>query len=307
MVDNMVDNISKLKYGVYLSVSDIESKKTKINNINCIQIFIGTPYKFQIRNLIPSTCSRLQRVTSSGIPIYVHSRYVINLARDDTYEKYTNMMNVSIQDLIIAGNTGCEGVIYHIGKYVDMDKNIAMNNMFNNIKCIIDNTTLGNVILETPAGTGSDLCDTLERLAFFYNKFPQIYKQRIKLCVDTAHIWASGYKINTTNGLLNYIAEFNNSIGWKNLVVIHLNDSKVECNSRKDRHEDITKGKIWQKNTDSLHLLLFICQETNKHVILETPSTRKKNLHELKIINKLLINTNKFRTKLLMQFIKTLI
>lgn len=70
-------------------------------------------------------------------------------------------------------------------------------------------------------------------------------KQRIGICIDTCHSHSSGlFKLDTYEAVDNMLNEVDKVIGLKYLKGIHLNDSKTEFNSHKDRHDNIGKGTI---------------------------------------------------------------
>ena len=117
-----------------------------------------------------------------------------------------------------------------------------------NLNTVLQSTT-GIIILETGASCSSKVASRFNELAYIRNKY--IDKSRIKFCIDICHIYAAGYDLTNldfVDSLENYI---DNTLGWKNIVVAHINDSKDNFNSRKDRHDDIGSGDISTKNIDA--------------------------------------------------------
>jgi deoxyribonuclease-4 len=304
MLSKLTNN--DLKIGSHMTIERLSTYQSY--NLKTAQIFLSSPKIFNLTRINDISKNIINNATKY-INVYVHSRYVINLCRDKSYRKHTHMINVSINDINVSSQLGCSGVVFHMGKFVDMDINLALNNMLNNIINIIDNTREHNatLILETSAGVGSEVCYTIQQLKSFITHIPKKYMKHIRFCIDTAHIWASGYNISSFQGMYNYINEFNESIGWKYVTLIHLNDSKVVCDSRSDKHADVGKGLIWNTNKDGLALLLFICKLTNKDVIFETPSSRHgEYLSDLDIVNSF-DYTNFLKNKQIIKFIKLLI
>ena len=68
--------------------------------------------------------------------------------------------------------------------------------------------------------------------------------ERSSVCLDTAHLFAAGYEINSESGVRKTFREFDRIIGRDRLIAIHVNDSKTPRGSRVDRHEHIGKGRI---------------------------------------------------------------
>jgi apurinic endonuclease APN1 len=282
-------------------------------NMKCIQLFLVSPRTFYKSKLSPITQGKLITIQNKGIICYIHTRYVINIARGKSYNKYNGMMDIITNDFKVATDAKAYGLVFHTGKYVDFDPNEALNNMLYNICVLIDNCIIKSksvhktkFIFETPAHVGSDLCYTIEQLSEFFKQIPNKYRKYFGFCIDTAHIWASGYNITTFEGVINYINTFNKLIEWKYVDLIHLNDSKYKCNSGKDGHADITHGKIWNKDTDGLELLLLICRLTGKHVVFETPSSKNGKYKDFNTVKQIMDNQTFDNNNKIINFIKLL-
>ena len=156
---------------------------------------------------------------------------------------------------------------------------------------VLDKTKKIPIILETPVNRKFIIGGTIEKLAELYNNIPNNYKKRVKLCIDTQHIFASGYNIRTENELKKYLNDFNKFIRIKNLVLIHLNDSKKELNSRINRHFNIGKGFIFKNNTSSLKYLIDFSCNHNIPLLMETNYDNYKD--EIKYIKKLFVHNIK--------------
>jgi len=98
------------------------------------------------------------------------------------------------------------------------------------------------VALENTAGQGSCLGYQLEHLAAIYDRVQK--PERLAICIDTAHLFASGFDIRSAKVWDKTVRHLDTLIGRKQIAAFHLNDSKTELNSRVDRHEAIGKGKI---------------------------------------------------------------
>ena len=100
--------------------------------------------------------------------------------------------------------------------------------------------------------------------------------------IDTQHAWASGY--DWRNKFDNIWDDFDNIVGMKYLVALHLNDSKSELGSRVDRHDNIGMGKLGKKTFKS-----FMQEKKLQHLAgyLETPGGPEMWKSELAILRKL--------------------
>jgi deoxyribonuclease-4 len=98
------------------------------------------------------------------------------------------------------------------------------------------------LLLEMTAGAGTVLGSTFEEMAALIEAIPLPHRNRVGVCVDTAHIFAAGYDIvNDYDGVW---SRFEDVIGRSRLRMMHLNDSKVPLGSKRDRHELIGEGAI---------------------------------------------------------------
>jgi len=99
--------------------------------------------------------------------------------------------------------------------------------------------------MENSAGAGSNMGDSLEELEAIMRIMNR--PVRLKVCLDTAHLLASGYEIRTKHGWNSFLEKFDNLIGLDRLAAIHLNDSMVDIDTKKDRHENIGYGFIGEE------------------------------------------------------------
>ena len=257
------------------------------NEANSLQIFVSSPMNSQLPDLdkIKKESDNIIKFTNeNNFKLVVHGSYVINLANNrQTNTKRTVdikdrwWINLLIKELDAAEILNSIGVIVHVGKHTTNTKEDGLNIMFDSIKYIInylkENNYKTKLILETPAGSGSELLTTFNEFVDFYNKFTLNDKIHFGICLDTAHIWSSGYELTEYYSNISSI--------YDNISVIHLNNSKVKKGSKVDRHDVIDKGLI-----DKEKIEIFLKKlEGNPIIILETPNINYKD--EIKWIKKI--------------------
>jgi deoxyribonuclease-4 len=142
-------------------------------------------------------------------------------------------------------------------------------------------------MLETTAGQGTSIGYRFEQLKEIIELIEE--KDRICVCIDTAHIFAAGYDIHTPKMYKQTIKEFDDIIGLQLLKCLHINDSKKDLGTRVDRHKHIGKGFIGLegfRNIMNDKRLLHIPK------ILETPKTKgqKEDLKNLRVLRSLIID-----------------
>jgi deoxyribonuclease-4 len=154
-------------------------------------------------------------------------------------------------------------------------KERAFQNMVDNVNYILSNlSNFSNLfpvlILETAVKTKNDICkfSTIEGLASLYKALGG--HSKIKFCIDTCHVFASGYDLSTKQGFDSFIDKFDKLIGIQHIVLFHLNDSKMPLNSGVDRHAPLTEGYIFKDNESTLKYIINFCIKQNISVITET-------------------------------------
>ena len=202
--------------------------------------------------------------------VVVHSSYMHNIARD--WDSHSWWIRNIIDELELCQKIGSVGLVLHFGKQKELSMTQAYNNMFTSLVHIVKKTK-GNkvpILLETAAGEGTQLCYKLDDLAYFYKKISRhpTLSERIKLCLDSCHIFTAGYPLNTKEQVKLYLESFDELIGFHHVGLIHLNDCKVPVGSRRDRHENIDKGYI---GALGLRLFFKFFNKRGVPVILETP------------------------------------
>jgi len=251
------------KHGIIGAIDEI----IKYNG-NFIQIFITNP---KARKTTKRSDEELLTINHyakyNKVKIVIHAPYLLNFAHE--FNK-TSWGVISLMDhLEICSKMGAMGVVVHSGKYLHMDKSEAIENMYQNLKYCLDNSPDNTkILLETPCGQGTELGGRLEEFRIIYNKFSELDKKRLRICVDTCHVFAGGYDLSEPSLVKQFIKTFNTLIGWKYVDLIHLNDSKTKLNSKLDRHELLDEGNIKLKG---LSVMIKFAYNAKIPLILETP------------------------------------
>lgn len=208
-----------------------------------------------------------------GMESYIHTPYYTNFASKNK-RIYNGAINVVREELERGSKLGVKYVVTHMGSARDWveDKKTtetpkeALNHVVAGLKQIYkDNPKLtSKLLLEISAGAGSVVGDTFEELAYLLNG---VGRDDIHVCLDTCHMFASGYDIRDGKAIKETMRTFDKVLGVRQLKLVHLNDSKAKLGGRTDRHEHIGKGYIGSKGFKEL-----LAHKDFKHVnfILET-------------------------------------
>lgn len=168
-----------------------------------------------------------------------HAPYTLNFCSAKP-EIRTFAISTLKDDLSIMENTPHQMYNIHPGSHVGQGSEIGISYIAHALnECLYEDMTT-TLLLETMAGKGSEVGKTFEELAQIIRQVN--LKDKIGICLDTCHVWDGGYDIK--NDLDGVLENFDNIIGLEKLKAIHINDSKNDISTHKDRHEKIGKGYI---------------------------------------------------------------
>lgn len=209
----------------------------------------------------------LALLPASGVKnIFFHAIYLINLATPDP-QKFHLAKNSLLHYLDLSNRIGGSGVIVHVGSLKDYDDEAAgYDRVVSAINWVTEHAPgKSRLILEVAAGAGQVIGDRVEELGDIYSMLEQ--KDRVGFGLDTQHMWASGYDL--VNNLEGVLADVEKHMGFDKVWCVHLNDSKTELASRKDRHENIGDGLIGR---EALRNVFLHPKLLHVPFILETPA-----------------------------------
>jgi deoxyribonuclease-4 len=174
--------------------------------------------------------------------ILPHDSYLINLGHPDS-DKRAKSLDSFVDELKRCEILGLDRLNFHPGSHL---KQISEDESLDNIACsmnrAIELTNNVSLVIENTAGQGSNLGYKFEHLAYLIDKIED--KSRVGVCIDTCHMFVSGYDIRTRDSYDKTWNEFDKIVGREYLKGMHINDSKPDIGSRVDRHHSLGLGKI---------------------------------------------------------------
>lgn len=193
--------------------------------------------------------------------VIVHAPYIINLANDGA--SYDFAIKFLKEEIKRVDSLGMKYLVLHPGSHVGLGIDKGLDNIINGLNFVLSEDNDVVVCLETMAGKGSELGTSFEQIKKIINGVK--LNNKLMVCLDTCHINDAGYDLNNFDEVLD---EFDNVIGLDKLACIHVNDSKNEKGSHKDRHENIGLGTI---GFDNLIKVIYNERLDGIPKILETP------------------------------------
>ncbi|OGN08753.1 MAG: hypothetical protein A3C61_02385 [Candidatus Yanofskybacteria bacterium RIFCSPHIGHO2_02_FULL_39_10] len=178
---------------------------------------------------------------------YIHAPYYINFA---SAKETTRKASVRIirEELERGSLIGAKCLMTHLGSSKDFTRSEALKLVASGVKAVMKGYKGSTeFLLEISAGSGNVIGDTFEELHAileYIRKQDVMAYHNIGICLDSAHMFASGYDIKTKEGFSSTLKVMKKVLGLEKIRVIHANDSKVDLGERKDRHDHVGDGKI---------------------------------------------------------------
>ena len=213
--------------------------------VEAIQFFAGSPrtWKPQLYRDSDAARFRERRAASELRFTVIHTIYLINLAtvNEEFYEKSVVAL---VGAVTAAEQLGVEAIVTHIGSHQGAGFDAGLARVREALLRALDEVGDSRVrlLLENTAGAGGTMGVTFAELAAMIAATGG--DERLGVCLDTAHLLASGHELRTAEGLDATVSSFAGTVGLERLVMVHLNDSKTALGSNRDRHENIGEGEI---------------------------------------------------------------
>ena len=248
-----------------------------------VQVFTQSPRAWRPTNHDPSSFERFkERRAEAGIRgVVCHALYLINLAspKKDFYDKSVAALQNTVD---VACGIGAEGVIFHVGSHQGAGFDKGLKRVVPALqKCLERCTDDTWLLIENTAGTGDTIGRSIEELAALVDRLDR--HPRIGICLDSCHLYATGYDVTDRNELDRVLQDVDAKIGLDRLRALHVNDSKTPLGSNRDRHDNIGEGLMG----DKLGVFLAHPKLQGLPALLEVPGTDghgpdKQQLQKLK-------------------------
>ncbi|MFZ0916237.1 MAG: deoxyribonuclease IV [Candidatus Udaeobacter sp.] len=238
----------QLFLGAHMSIrGGLSMAIERARSIQCtaMQIFVKNNMQWFARPLRRDEISAFLDHVQRGdlLSIFAHANYLINLAATNPQFRANSIRALS-EELTRADQLQLPFLVVHPGAHLGAGAEAGLERIVESIDQVLAGLPKikTRIALETTAGQGSCVGNKFEHLAYIISRVHE--PERLCVCLDTAHVFASGYDISSDSSARKTLREFDRVIGRNRLVAIHLNDSKTPCGSRVDRHEHIGKGRI---------------------------------------------------------------
>jgi deoxyribonuclease IV len=263
-----------VEFGAHMSSSGgIDSAIDRIVAVggDCVQVFTQSPRMWRPTDHKPEAIERFREKRSeAGIGgVVCHALYLVNLAAPDDaiYEKSIRAMCSTVDS---ASAIGADAVIFHVGSHLGAGFEVGLERTTAALTQILERCDGDTwLLMENSAGSGATIGRSLEELAVLMERLD--HHPRLGVCLDSCHLYASGYDVTDRAGVDSLVAEVDDRFGLDRLRALHVNDSAAELGSNRDRHANIGEGLMGE------NLGAFLSHPAFQHLsaYLEVPGENK--------------------------------
>ena len=261
-----------MQIGAHVSISgslDLAVDNAVERECNAFQIFTRNPRSWFAKNLDPVDVKKfkekLQKSQIERMAICAHMPYLPNLSSpdEDGYQKSIKSMT---QEIERCHELGIPYLVTHLGSHKGSGEENGIRRLVGALNKVAETNADVIILLENTAGQKNSVGSDFTQLEEIFSKCKP--SKKFGICLDTCHAFVAGYDLRTKEDVTKAIKKFDDSIGLKNLKILHLNDSKGELNSNRDRHDHIGLGEIGK---EGLGEIVKIMNKNNIPIVLETP------------------------------------
>ena len=261
-----------MQIGAHVSISG--SISNAVDNAiqrkcNAFQIFTRSPRSWFAKDIEQSEANEFKdKLASSNIDKFAttaHMPYLPNLSSpdEDGYQKSIKSMT---QEIERCHELGIPYLVTHLGSHKGSGEENGIRRLVGALNKVAETNADVIILLENTAGQKNSVGSDFTQLEEIFSKCKP--SKKFGICLDTCHAFVAGYDLRTKEDVTKAIKKFDDSIGLENLKILHLNDSKGELNSNRDRHDHIGMGEIGK---EGLGEIVKIMNKNNIPIVLETP------------------------------------
>ena len=261
-----------MRVGLHVSISG--SLSAAIDNAverecSAFQIFTRSPRMWTTKDISKKDAQEFKdKLSSSKIDRFAtvaHMPYLPNLASPNS-ATHAKSVSVLIKEVQRCGEIGIPYLVAHLGSHMGEGEQKGISQLVKAFEKAAEVKNDVIILLENTAGQKNSVGSEFAQWAEIFSQLKP--KNRFGVCLDTCHAFAYGYDLRVEKAVSDTFKEFDETVGFENLKILHLNDSKGELGSNLDRHEHIGLGKIGEKG---MAAVIKLANKKDIPIILETP------------------------------------
>jgi deoxyribonuclease IV len=236
-----------VRFGAHVSASGgIDTAIDRVEKIGgeCVQVFTQSPRMWRPTNHKPEAIARFRerRAEAGVIGVVCHALYLVNLAAPDDviHGKSVDTLGFTLD---AAEAIGADAVIFHVGSHLGAGFEAGLDRTVDGLKHVLARRNGDTwLCMENSAGTGGTIGRSLDELQTLFDRLDG--HPRLGICLDSCHLFASGYDVTEPGVVDALVAEIDSGMGLDRLRALHVNDSATPLGSNRDRHANILEGEI---------------------------------------------------------------
>jgi deoxyribonuclease-4 len=214
---------------------------------DAVQLFVQSPRTWRFPEHDPAVLESFRtRRAELGIGgVLVHALYLVNLAspNDDFYSKSVATMRSTMD---AACGIGADAVVVHVGSHQGSGFEEGLGRVVPALAQVLERCLDATwLLLENSAGAGGTIGRSVDELAVICDRLDK--HPRLGICLDSCHLWVSGYDVTDRATLDGLLAEVDSRIGLDRLRALHVNDAQAPLGSNRDRHANMLEGLLGEK------------------------------------------------------------
>jgi len=232
-------------------------EEAEARGVEAVQVFLSNPQQWKA----PLPRADADELKASGIDLYVHASYLMNLASPNNRVRIPSRKTLA-HTVEAAAAIGAKGVIVHGGS-VGADEDVEVG--YERWRKALESFELTvPILVENTAGRGNSV---MQDISHYGPLWDEIGEFNVGVCLDTCHTWAAGADMSTAVDLITGM------VGG--IALVHCNDSKDMAGSSRDRHENLGQGEIPADE------LIGVVKAADAPLILETPGDAESHREDL--------------------------
>jgi deoxyribonuclease-4 len=239
--------LAAVRFGAHVSASGgIDTAIDRVEKIGgeCVQVFTQSPRMWRPTNHKPEAIARFRerRAEVGVIGVVCHALYLVNLAAPDDVVHGKSIDTLG-HTLDAAEAIGADAVIFHVGSHLGAGFEAGLDRTVEGLEQVLARCNGDTwLCMENSAGTGGTIGRSLEELQTLFDRLDG--HPRLGICLDSCHLFASGYDVTDPAVVDALVAEIDGGMGLDRLRALHVNDSATPLGSNRDRHANILEGEI---------------------------------------------------------------
>lgn len=259
-----------VKLGFHVSIlGTIDKAVDRASELGCdtFQIFTRSPRSWSYKSLSDEEVEAFREKKRCMVfdPVFAHMPYILNLASPDDVIHRRSVDSLAME-LTRCAALEIPFLVTHIGSHLGSGADKGISRIINAVDTAFERSDVPvTVLLENGSGSGDRIGSKFEELRLILDGVDD--EERVAACFDTCHAYVAGYELETCEGWMETYAAIEETLGFKRLKLVHLNDSVGDLGSGFDKHEHIGLGEI---GVEGFKLILH-SRLASLPMIMETP------------------------------------